>query len=90
MPPRGQHASTCCARAAITRSTSISAEVCAARRRAGLHEHFEPHAETIGVELLVHAGSDRAPQVEVEDTRQLIGRRQRHEEPPNPGVRSSE
>jgi hypothetical protein len=46
---------------------------------AGFHQYFEPHAETIGVELLVCAWLANAPQVEVEDTRQLAGCRQRHE-----------
>lgn len=43
------------------------------------HQHFEPHAETIGVELLVQAWLGGAPQVEIKDTRQLVGCRQRHE-----------
>ena len=46
---------------------------------ARFHQHFEPHAETIGVELLVQAWLASAPQVEIEDTRQLVGCRQRHE-----------
>ena len=46
---------------------------------AGFHQHFEPHAETIGVELLVQARLAGAPQVEIEDARQLVGCRQRHE-----------
>ena len=46
---------------------------------ARFHQHFEPHAEAIGVELLVQAWLASAPQVEIEDTRQLVGRRQRHE-----------
>jgi hypothetical protein len=48
-------------------------------RGAGFHQHFEPHAETIGVEALVQAGFASAPQVEVEDTRQLVRCGQRHE-----------
>ena len=46
---------------------------------ARFHQHFEPHAETIGVELLVQAWLGGAPQVEIKDTRQLVGCRQRHE-----------
>src|SRR5262245_5544538 len=46
---------------------------------AGFHQHFEPHAETIGVELLVPAGLGSAPQVEIKNARQLLRRRQRHE-----------
>jgi hypothetical protein len=48
----------------------------------GFHQHFEPHAEASGVELLVQvacARSGRAPHVEIEDTAQLLGCRQRDE-----------
>ena len=48
---------------------------------AGLHHHFEPQTEAIGVELLVQAWLGRAPQVEIEDRRQLAGCRQRNELP---------
>src|SRR5262252_7261890 len=41
-------------------------------------QHFEPNAEAIGVELLVHARLSGAPQVEIKDARELGGRRQRH------------
>ena len=37
------------------------------------------HAETIGVELLVPAWLGGAPQVQIEDARQLAGCRQRHQ-----------
>ena len=47
--------------------------------RAGFHQHLEPQAEPIGVELLVQAGPAGGPQVEIEDRRQLAGCRQRHE-----------
>ena len=57
----------------------MSASFCAATVGAGFHQHFEPDAETIGVELLVQAWLAGAPQVEIEDARQLAGRRQRHE-----------
>ncbi len=40
---------------------------------ARFHQHFEPHAETIGVELLVQARLAGVPQVEIKDTRQLVG-----------------
>jgi hypothetical protein len=46
---------------------------------AGLHQHFEPQPETIGVELLVAARLRGAPQVQIEHTGQLLGCRQRHE-----------
>ena len=46
---------------------------------ARFHQHFEPHAETIGVEVLIEAWLSSTPQVEIEDTRQLVGCRQRHE-----------
>ena len=48
-------------------------------RDARLHEHLEPHAEAIGVELLVHAWLIGAPQVEVEYAGQLSRCRQGHE-----------
>jgi hypothetical protein len=44
-----------------------------------LHEHLEPHAEAIGVELLLESWLVAAPQVEVEDTCQLLWSRQRDE-----------
>jgi hypothetical protein len=46
---------------------------------ARFHHYFEPEAEAIAVELLVQAWLGRAPQVEIEDGRQLAGCRQRHE-----------
>ena len=46
---------------------------------AGFHQHFEPHTETIGIELFVPAWLGRSPQVEVENTRQLAWCRQRDE-----------
>src|SRR5262249_7646453 len=48
-------------------------------RRAEFHQHFEPQAEAPGVQLFVEAGPVAAPQVAIEDHRQLRGRRQRHE-----------
>ena len=47
--------------------------------RTRLQEHFQPHAEATGVEPLVGARHGRSPQVEIEDARQLLGCRQRHE-----------
>ena len=49
------------------------------RRHVGalLHQHLDPHAEPIGVELLVEAGGRAPPQVEIEDARDLRRRRQR-------------
>jgi hypothetical protein len=47
--------------------------------RAGVDEHLEPLAETRRVELLVRAGAIGLPQVEVEDGRQLCGRRERQQ-----------
>jgi hypothetical protein len=44
-----------------------------------LHQHLDPHAEPIGVELLVEAGGRAPPQVEIEDARDLRRRRQRDE-----------
>jgi hypothetical protein len=44
-----------------------------------VHEHLEPEAEAIGVELVVPAGRARPPQVLVEDAHQLVGCRQRHD-----------
>jgi hypothetical protein len=51
------------------------------RSRGGVvfDQHFEPNAETVGVELLVTARPGGAPQVEIKYTRQLLGRRQRHD-----------
>ena len=51
------------------------------RRHVGalLHQHLDPHAEPIGVELLVEAGVRAPPQVEIEDARDLRRRRQRDE-----------
>ena len=48
-------------------------------RGAGLHHHFEPEAEAIGVELLVQPGLRGAPQIEIEHLRQLAWCRERHE-----------
>ena len=48
-------------------------------RRTGFHQHFEPDAETMRVQPLVAARPVTAPQVEIEDTHQLVGRRQRHQ-----------
>jgi hypothetical protein len=47
--------------------------------RARIHQHFKPHTEAIGVELLVAPRLLGAPQVEIEDARQLFGGRQCHE-----------
>src|SRR4029453_9531385 len=51
------------------------------RRHTGAEfcQHFEPYAEAIGVELLVHAWLGGTPQVEIKDARELVGRRQHHE-----------
>ena len=46
---------------------------------AGFQQHFEPHAEAVGVEMLVNPWPIGAPQVEIEDTRQPVGRGQRDE-----------
>src|SRR5262249_28421143 len=46
---------------------------------AGFQQHFEPHAETVGVELLVPTGLGGAPQVEIKNARQLLRRCQRHD-----------
>jgi len=43
---------------------------------ARLGQHLEPHAETIGVELLVPARPGRTPEVQIEDALQLFGRSQ--------------
>src|SRR5262249_10517884 len=43
------------------------------------HQHLEPHAETVGVELLVPACLGGAPQVEIKNARQLLRRCQRHD-----------
>ena len=45
----------------------------------GFHQRFDPHAESIGVELFVEARLIRPPHVEIEDARQLLRRRQREE-----------
>src|SRR5262245_13623456 len=47
--------------------------------RAQFCEDFEPHAEAISVELLIHAWLGGAPQVKIKDTRELVGRRQHDE-----------
>lgn len=51
------------------------------RRDSGarLHHHFKPEAEAVGDELLVQAWSGRKPQVEIEESCQLAGCRERHE-----------
>src|SRR5262249_32434102 len=51
------------------------------RRHAGAEfcQHFEPNAEAIGVELLVHAWLREAPQVQIKDAPELFGCRQHHE-----------
>src|SRR5215510_1874217 len=51
------------------------------RRHAGAEicQHFEPDAEAIGVELLVHTWLRGAPQIEIKDARELLGGRQHHE-----------
>ena len=43
---------------------------------AGLRQYLEPHAEPIRVELLVPSRPGRTPEIQVEDTLQLFGRRQ--------------
>src|SRR5262249_32678802 len=43
---------------------------------AGFCQHFEPYAEPIGIELLVHAWLGGTPQIEIKDARELLGRRQ--------------
>src|SRR5262249_56661031 len=56
--------------------------LCELLRRAAVAEfgqHLKPYAEAIGVELLVHARLGGAPQVEIKDTSELLGRRQHHE-----------
>jgi hypothetical protein len=39
---------------------------------AGLHQHVEPHTEAIGVEFFVTALPANAPQVEIQDPRDLF------------------
>jgi hypothetical protein len=46
---------------------------------ASLEQHLQPGAEPGGVELLLHPGARGLPEVQIEDARQLFGRRQRHE-----------
>ena len=48
------------------------------RRHVGalLHQHLDPHAEPIRVELLVEARVRAPPQIEIEDARDLRRRRQ--------------
>ncbi len=75
----GSKTRTCCANA---RDRQVDVDAGEFLRRDGgarFHHHFEPETEAIGVELLVQAWLGRAPQVEVEDRRQLAGCRQRHE-----------
>ena len=45
--------------------------------RPRVQEHLEPDAETIRVEPFVRAWRARAPEIEIEDARQLRGRRER-------------
>ncbi len=51
------------------------------RRHLGplLDQHLEPHAEAVGIELLVAAGVRLPPQIEVENLRDLAGRGQRQQ-----------
>ena len=46
---------------------------------AHLGQHLEPQPEPVGVERLLRAGGIRAPEVVVEDSRELLGRRERHD-----------
>ena len=62
------------------RQVEIHAGKCVRRdSRARFHQHFEPETEAIGVEQIVQTRLGRAPQIEIEDRRQLTGCRQRHE-----------
>jgi hypothetical protein len=47
--------------------------------RAGLHQHFDPRREPIGIELLVRPRAILPPQIEIEDALQLTGRGERDE-----------
>jgi hypothetical protein len=44
-----------------------------------LGQHLEPHAEPLGVELLVEVGVGPAPQIQIEDVRHLDRRGQRQQ-----------
>src|SRR5262245_49544052 len=46
--------------------------------RTGLHQDLEPHTKAIDVELVITAGPS-APEIDVEHTRELLGRGERHE-----------
>ena len=48
-------------------------------RVSGVHQHFEPFAEAIDVELLVASRPRGTPQIEVEQGGELRGRRRRDE-----------
>ena len=72
-PPRDRRHARAVRAPRSPRSTSIPASFCAATVGARFHQHFEPHAETIGVELLVQAWLGGAPQVEIEDARNWSG-----------------
>ena len=48
---------------------------------AGLHEHLQPEAEAVRVELVRRAGSRGLPEVVVEDALQLLGGGERHDRP---------
>ena len=48
-------------------------------RVSGVHQHFEPFAEAIDVELLVASRPRVTPQIEVEQGGELRGRRRRDE-----------
>jgi len=60
----------------------VDVQACEFFRRdccARLHQHFEPETESPGVQLFVETRTVAAPQVAIEDGRQLRGRRQRHD-----------
>ena len=46
---------------------------------AGLHQHLQPHAKPIDIELFVGAGRASVPDIDVQNARQLRRRGERHE-----------